>query len=529
MLRPALALGLSLLLLPACSGSVAAPSSDVDVSVVNESARSAAIINGEDCTEEEYPTAMALYVEATISFGGFGEQQIRQLVCTGTLIAPDVVLTAAHCLDASALTFGLGEILEERYFASFDADVEEVDTDPTFMNGFPEGVLEAAGFVRHEDFELSALNAETVNGPGNFYDIGLVFLAEPITDVVPAIVIAEDEESAIVEQAPVGIAGWGQQVVGGGNPFEPPEPGTVGYKVCAESFINEIGEFEMQVGGDETTSRKCHGDSGGPTYIDIDGGGSIPRRVIGVTSHAYDGEGCVKGGVDTRVDAWREWIEAEMQTGCTDEVRSWCVVPGILTPEYVQDVLADGVPVGVDYTGLALNELQATADGVWMELYNGSEHELPPSAVSWRVGDGEAVAIAEGEVVAVDGFLRVDLGVDLADGDELAIAVGGTDYDVVTFDAAVPENCSLARVPDGADDLLETGAPTPGASNGASVTVCQPAGDGDGDNGGDGDGDGVEPAPLLPGCSSQALPTATFPWSAAVLGLLLVAFRRRRD
>ncbi len=109
--------------------------------------------------------------------------------------------------------------------------------------------------------------------------------------------------------------------------------GTVGEKVCAASFINELGAFEMQIG--DTGARKCHGDSGGPTYLEVDAGDSSSLRVIGVTSRAYDESDCLKGGVDTRVDAWLDWIDAEMTGACERGERVWCDVAGILPPSSV--------------------------------------------------------------------------------------------------------------------------------------------------------------------------------------------------
>jgi MYXO-CTERM domain-containing protein len=55
--------------------------------------------------------------------------------------------------------------------------------------------------------------------------------------------------------------------------------------------------------------------------------------VIGVTSHAYSAEeDCYLGGVDTRVDAYLDWIEEAMIAACDDGTRSWCDEPGIPDP-----------------------------------------------------------------------------------------------------------------------------------------------------------------------------------------------------
>ena len=78
----------------------------------------------------------------------------------------------------------------------------------------------------------------------------------------------------------------------------------------------------MQVGGVRISAddgpSKCYGDSGGPTYMNVAG----QLHVIGVTSRSYDGhEDCDTAGIDTRADAFIDWIEAEMQRACDDGIR----------------------------------------------------------------------------------------------------------------------------------------------------------------------------------------------------------------
>ena len=71
------------------------------------------------------------------------------------------------------------------------------------------------------------------------------------------------------------------------------------------------------------------GDSGGPSFATF--GGEV--RVIGVTSHAYDTSDCFEtGGVDTRTDAYLDWIESNMTAYCDNGIRTWCEVSGIINP-----------------------------------------------------------------------------------------------------------------------------------------------------------------------------------------------------
>jgi hypothetical protein len=66
------------------------------------------------------------------------------------------------------------------------------------------------------------------------------------------------------------------------------------------------------------------------------------RRVVGITSHAYDESDCQKGGVDTRVDVWLAWIDEKMTAGCTAGTRVWCEVPGIIPASYYDTPVDEG-------------------------------------------------------------------------------------------------------------------------------------------------------------------------------------------
>ncbi len=297
-----------------------------------------AIINGAQCAEDVEPTAMAIMIDATINFGQ-GSFDLTQAICTGTLIAPDVVLLAAHCLDTSGLTFGFGETERADFYVTFEADLsrfaENQSQEPLPI---PSSAIPASFGVAHPDFDIQSLGQGTA---GVESDIALLFLAAPITDVAPEVVITEAEATQLAVGANVSIAGWGQQVATS-SPFDPPPAGSVGIKVCGTSTIDELGSTLMQIGDASSSTRKCHGDSGGPTYVEVSGQG-IRRRVIGVTSRAYDESDCAKGGVDTRVDAFFDWIDGEMRAACDNDSRVFCDVPGVLSADDVAD-LGGAVP-----------------------------------------------------------------------------------------------------------------------------------------------------------------------------------------
>ncbi len=309
------------------------------------SSTSQAIINGSDCDESTDPTAVAILFDGTLDFSsiGGGTMDVTTVMCTGTLIAPDTVLTAGHCTKPELLTGGFGSVQRADYYVTRQADLEALaESQQQPPPQLPETAIPVRSMIANEQFNLDDLNS--VNGVGAFHDVALMFLSATIDDVEPALIITDDEAAKLTEGASVEIAGWGQQTATG--QFQQPPPGTVGIKECGASTVNELGDAEMQIGGDASTTRKCHGDSGGPTYLDVGGPHAKTRRVVGITSHAYDQQDCAKGGVDTRVDIWRTWIDGKMKAGCADGSRAWCDVKGVIPPSFF-----DPKPSGDDGAG----------------------------------------------------------------------------------------------------------------------------------------------------------------------------------
>lgn len=298
------------------------------------------IINGADASEGDFPATGGMVMGATLSFQGQG-QDIRQFVCSSTLIAPDTVLLAAHCIDEFAFTYGIFELQNADMRWTRQSDLSSLDGTSQSIPAWPDDAVAAWDWVYHPSWDMQAL----ATGLSENRDIALLFLDEPVLDVDFMYLATAEEAQALDVGSPVTVVGWGQQIATG---FGQPSPeGSYAYKQMGESYIAEVSPYEFKVGDLESDVRKCHGDSGGPSFAQVGADGDW--RLVGVTSHAYDNTDCNEtGGVDTRVDYYLDWIDAEMQARCDDGTRSWCEQTGIPDASLEPDLGDDPIVVDVE-------------------------------------------------------------------------------------------------------------------------------------------------------------------------------------
>jgi secreted trypsin-like serine protease len=199
-----------------------------------------------------------------------------QGACTGTLIAPDVVLTAGHCAEINPT---------------------QVIANTTNYNAGGGTTAAVKSITAYPSWETS-------------YDVSVVVLTAPITGITPRLLGTDCTFQSFTDGAQVHLVGFGlTDTAGQGDNttlHEAMAPVTdadcSGGNGCMPG-VAPGGEFIA--GGSGTDS--CFGDSGGPVYLDT------PRGpiVIGAVSRGLDASPtpCGGGGIYVRTDKIAQWLE----------------------------------------------------------------------------------------------------------------------------------------------------------------------------------------------------------------------------
>jgi trypsin len=238
----------------------------------NSNATWARIYGGIEVPIRRYPYLAALFWTNPVTGN-------LRLVCGGSLIAPTVILTAAHCADKVDVVMlgiynftNIQEMDYEYYMISPNQKVMYPSYDPTTQAG---------------DFLLL-----TLDQPSKFYPITL-----NTDDLLPS-------DSQLLT-----VMGWG--VTESGTQSSTPREAVVSAmanSLCAERYRHSspIYDNELCASGGSTYD-SCQGDSGGPLILK--GGSAQEDILVASVSWGYDCADSLYPGVYARLSAVRAWLK----------------------------------------------------------------------------------------------------------------------------------------------------------------------------------------------------------------------------
>lgn len=191
--------------------------------------------------------------------------------CSGALVAPRVVLTAAHCIVPA----NAGETFKD-FIVYFGNEPQNAKTEEVF------DVVKA---IAHPSY------SPKVHGD---FDVGIMMLDRDVKGIKPARMARTLGD--LMGQT-VTHVGWGTGLSNNAN-----DKSGGGEKRTIDLPITGMDDRLLQTGNGK--SGICNGDSGGPAFVTVDG----EEVVVGVHSFIDDNETCLGNGFSARVDRYVDFF-----------------------------------------------------------------------------------------------------------------------------------------------------------------------------------------------------------------------------
>ncbi|XP_031571755.1 chymotrypsin-C-like [Actinia tenebrosa] len=246
------------------------------------------VVAGTDALPNSWPWQISLQRKSR--YGGFFH------TCGGSLITPEHVVTAAHCVSSESRVGQYRVVLGEHDRKKQDGEIS----------------VAVHSIQAHEGFSMKHLRN----------DIAVIRLARPVVlNGKIGTVCLPPKDSRVVENKKCFITGWGRTIGGGkaATILQQAELPVASHQKCdqANSNLVPVHEESMLCAGYATTGihvSGCQGDSGGP-FVCEEGGRWVLRGAV-----SWGNPKCLAENTYTvfaRVSSYIDWINQRTSSGGT--------------------------------------------------------------------------------------------------------------------------------------------------------------------------------------------------------------------
>ncbi|MBF0369789.1 MAG: serine protease [Magnetococcales bacterium] len=308
------------------------------------------IVGGNEAESGSYPWMVALVNAASPSayHGQF---------CGGTLVTPEWVVTAAHCVEG-----------ERPNQVDVVLDIHNLREESGER-------LEVSEIIVHPDYSTHTMDN----------DIALLHLASSASQEPISMVTGDNADELTAEGVLSTVIGWGNtQGTGQANypdALQEVQVPLVTNDACNNGYNGQITDNMLCAGYDDGGKDSCSGDSGGPLMVPASDGSF---SLAGVVSWGY---GCAMPdyyGVYTRVSMYDDWMDGYL--GDAEPVAAEITRPAVDDTLKGTEVTFTWDNVGADYYELDVGSSEGGYD-----IYGGSQTTETRLTVSDLPEDGSTV------------------------------------------------------------------------------------------------------------------------------------------
>ncbi|WP_413576186.1 S1 family peptidase [Bdellovibrio sp. HCB290] len=250
--------------LSACTGSKQQGLLNVDKS-------RSAIINGDVTIDDQAIAHTTVYI------------QMPKGMCTGSVLAQDLILTAGHCVTSFSKEMAAPKAYNPEAISVFEYHSTEVkDAKGNSVSRWSKSIASEASAIVIHPFYLAYSADSRISNFAKGYDVALIKLKKPLPDFYRPVIISNDLDSLTKNQ--IQVAGFGAHAEGANSYDGKLRNGNITIDLGVNSFkytldsntftlrdANLKSSTTLLFKKESQDAAICHGDSGGPIYFEKDG------------------------------------------------------------------------------------------------------------------------------------------------------------------------------------------------------------------------------------------------------------------